>query len=107
VLYETFSGVWLAVGRGDPMTEVIVLADLKSDPWSRLCDARATVLAKADGLSEYDRRRPLTPTGTNLLGLTKHSGGEESIRPLELDSPGIVPHWAVGCQWTTLRPCSF
>lgn len=27
---------------------------------------------KLDGLSEYDVRRPLTPTGTNLLGLVKH-----------------------------------
>jgi hypothetical protein len=27
---------------------------------------------KLDGLGEYDIRRPLTPTGTNLLGLVKH-----------------------------------
>ncbi|HSJ91689.1 MAG TPA: DinB family protein [Ilumatobacter sp.] len=27
---------------------------------------------KLDGLSEYDQRRPLLPTGTNLLGLVKH-----------------------------------
>jgi uncharacterized damage-inducible protein DinB len=27
---------------------------------------------KVDGLSEYDVRRPLTPSGTNLLGLVKH-----------------------------------
>jgi len=32
---------------------------------------------KLDGLSEYDIRRPLTPTGTNLLGLVKHSAGGE------------------------------
>ena len=30
------------------------------------------LLWKLDGLSEYDLRRPLTPTGTNLLGLVKH-----------------------------------
>ena len=30
------------------------------------------MLWKLDGLSEYDIRRPLTPTGTNLLGLVKH-----------------------------------
>jgi hypothetical protein len=29
-------------------------------------------LWKLDGLSEYDIRRPLVPTGTNLLGLVKH-----------------------------------
>ncbi len=28
---------------------------------------------KLDGLSEYDVRRPLTATGTNLLGLVKHN----------------------------------
>lgn len=33
---------------------------------------REAVLAKLDGLSEYDVRRPLTVTGTNLLGLVKH-----------------------------------
>jgi hypothetical protein len=33
---------------------------------------RDAVLWKLDGLSEYDVRRPMTPTGTNLLGLVKH-----------------------------------
>ena len=37
-----------------------------------LRDTRATMLWKLEGLSEYDARRPLTPTGTNLLGLIKH-----------------------------------
>lgn len=32
---------------------------------------------KLDGLSEYDVRRPLTPTGTNLLGLVKHLASVE------------------------------
>ena len=31
---------------------------------------------KLEGLDEYDIRRPMTPTGTNLLGLVKHSAGE-------------------------------
>ena len=30
------------------------------------------VLAKLGGLSEYDLRRPMTPTATNLLGVVKH-----------------------------------
>lgn len=30
------------------------------------------MLGKLDGLSEYDVRRPLTVTGSNLLGLVKH-----------------------------------
>ena len=39
---------------------------------SDLRDRRATMLWKLEGLAEYDVRRPLTPTGTNLLGLIKH-----------------------------------
>ncbi|MFB6979737.1 DinB family protein [Streptomyces scopuliridis] len=39
--------------------------------------ARDALLWKLDGLSEYDIRRPLTPTGTNLLGLVKHIAGVE------------------------------
>ncbi len=35
---------------------------------------RDNLLATLDGLSEYDVRRPMTPTGTNLLGLVKHVG---------------------------------
>jgi uncharacterized protein DUF664 len=45
--------------------------------WTQLRGSRSKMLAKLDGLSEYDRRRPLTPTGTNLLGLVKHLAGEE------------------------------
>ena len=37
-----------------------------------LTGAREALLWKLEGLSEYDVRRPLTPTGTNLLGLVKH-----------------------------------
>lgn len=35
------------------------------------------LLGKLGGLSEYDARRPLTPTGTNLLGLVKHVASVE------------------------------
>ncbi|MFF5887514.1 DinB family protein [Streptomyces globisporus] len=42
-----------------------------------LQNARDAVLWKLDGLSEYDIRRPLTPTGTNLLGLVKHVASVE------------------------------
>lgn len=35
---------------------------------------RDNLLGTLDGLSEYDVRRPMTPTGTNLLGLVKHVG---------------------------------
>jgi len=37
-----------------------------------LQEARDRVLFRLDGISDYDIRRPLTPTATNLLGLVKH-----------------------------------
>jgi hypothetical protein len=36
------------------------------------------MLWKLDGLSEYDSRRPLVPTGTNLLGLVRHVASIET-----------------------------
>jgi uncharacterized damage-inducible protein DinB len=39
--------------------------------------AREALLWKLEGLSEYDVRRPITPTGTNLLGLVKHVASVE------------------------------
>jgi uncharacterized damage-inducible protein DinB len=55
---------------------------------------RTQLLAKLDGLGEYDVRRPMTPTGTNLLGLVKHVAsvelgyfGEVFGRPSERDVP--------------------
>jgi hypothetical protein len=47
-------------------------ADAKSSLHSSLRSVREAMLSKLGGLSEYDIRRPLTPTGTNLLGLVKH-----------------------------------
>jgi len=59
---------------------------------------RHAVLAKLDDLSEYDVRRPLTVTGTNLLGLVKHLAtwearylGEVFDRPF----PEPLPRWDV------------
>lgn len=37
-----------------------------------LQNERRSALWKVEGLSDYDVRRPLTPTGTNLLGVLKH-----------------------------------
>jgi hypothetical protein len=51
--------------------------DLKEELHRKLKDSRAAMLAKLDSLGEYDLRRPLTPTGTNLLGLVKHLAGLE------------------------------
>ncbi|MFF8913815.1 DinB family protein [Streptomyces sp. NPDC015032] len=49
----------------------------KADLLQYLQQGRDALLWKLDGLSEYDIRRPLTPTGTNLLGLLKHLAGVE------------------------------
>jgi uncharacterized damage-inducible protein DinB len=38
---------------------------------------RDALLWKLDGLSEYDVRRPMVSTGTNLLGLVKHVASVE------------------------------
>lgn len=52
-------------------------SDPKSVLHRYLRSAREAILWKLDGLSEYDIRRPMTPTGTNLLGLVKHLGSVE------------------------------
>jgi uncharacterized damage-inducible protein DinB len=51
--------------------------DAKADLSLYLQRAREALLWKLDGLSEYDRRRPLTPTGSNLLGIVKHVASVE------------------------------
>jgi hypothetical protein len=72
--------------------------DAKADLHDYLQGARETLLWKLEGLSEYDIRRPLTPTGTNLLGLVKHQAGGELIyfgdifgRPHGEDLPWLAP----------------
>ena len=52
-------------------------SDAKADLQRYLQAARETLLWKLEGLDEYDARRPLTPTGTNLLGLVNHAAGVE------------------------------
>jgi len=71
------------------------MPDAKSDLRDYLQGGREALLWKLEGLPEYDARRPLTPTGTNLLGLVKHLAvwefryfGEVFGRP-----PAEVPPW--------------
>lgn len=47
-------------------------SDPKAELRRYLQGAREAMLWKLDGLSDYDVRRPMVPTGTNLLGLIKH-----------------------------------
>jgi len=53
------------------------MSDVKQALHRRLQQSRAGLLSRLTGLGEYDLRRPLTPTGTNLLGLVKHLAGLE------------------------------
>lgn len=54
------------------------LSVAKADLHRYLRAAREAMLWKLAGLSEYDIRRPMTPTGTNLLGLVKHVASVEA-----------------------------
>lgn len=83
-------------------------SDPKEDLRFYLQEARDVMLWKLDGLSEYDVRRPLTPTGTNLLGMVKHLAsvelgyfgatfGRPSSEPLpwfEVDAEPNADMWA-------------
>lgn len=132
------------------------MTDLKADLRDKLRAGRAALVGTLDGLDEYDVRRPLTPSGTSLLGLVKHLIGieqlyfgtvfdrptpftvpwvedgsiwegadmwatpaesrehlvdlydracrhsDETIGSLDLDAPGVVPHWPEERRATTL-----
>jgi hypothetical protein len=58
----------MVVGRQD----VVMGDDVKESLVRYLQRGRDAMLWKLDGLSEYDIRRPMVATGTNLLGLVKH-----------------------------------
>lgn len=76
--------------------------DAKDDLRRYLQQARDALVWKLDGLSEYDVRRPMVPTGTNLLGLIKHVAsvelgyfGETFGRP----SGEPLPWFEEGAEW--------
>ena len=54
------------------MEEAPVPEGIGHDLLTYLQQSRDAVVRGLDGLSEYDARRPLTPSGTNILGLVKH-----------------------------------
>jgi hypothetical protein len=92
----------------------------------RLQHEREHLVATLDGLSEYDVRRPVTPSGTNLLGLVKHvasvelgylgesrewllcvyrqswAHADQSVRSLGLEAPATVSWWSVADRRTTV-----
>ena len=68
----------------------------------KLREGRAGLLSRLDGLDEYDLRRPLTPTGTNLLGLVKHLAGVEYLylgESLGRPGPETLPWVEDGSIW--------
>lgn len=89
-------------------TALVPATDPKADLSLYLQLARDALLWKLTGLSEYDVRRPLTTTGTNLLGLVKHATavelgylcatfGRSTSRPLPWGDTDAEPgsdHWA-------------
>ncbi|MFI6170655.1 DinB family protein [Nocardia sp. NPDC051052] len=88
----------------------MTVTDPKSDLHRYLRYAREAMLWKLDGLSEYDVRRPMTPTGTNLLGLVKHLGTiefgyfgdtfgrpyDEPIAQQDFEADPTADMWATG-----------
>lgn len=73
------------------------MSDLKADLHRYLQVGRDAIVWKLEGLSEYDQRRPMVATGTNLLGLVKHlSGVEAGYFGLTFDRP-----YPEGLRWIT------
>jgi uncharacterized damage-inducible protein DinB len=72
------------------------VSGLKGKLHQRLQATRQALLSRLDGLGEYDLRRPMTPTGTNLLGLVKHLADMEYIylgESLGRPAPETLPPW--------------
>jgi len=66
--------------------------------------ARESLVAKLAGLSEYDVRRPLTATGTNLLGIVKHLSVSETRYFTDVfnrPAPQPLPPWDDPAAWSS------
>lgn len=67
-----------------------------------LADARDALIWKVEGLDEAERRRPMTPSGTNLVGLVKHMTWIEGwylCEFFERDRPRLAWEWEVDATW--------
>ena len=95
----------MAPGRLMPMIDEFAKEHLHD----HLRWVREALVWKLDGLSEYDIRRPLTPTGTNLLGLvTRHAGHADILREQLDGAVGMLPqsaplHGRDSAFWETRR----
>lgn len=61
------------------MAEATHPPGLAGDLLRYLQESRDAVLRGLDGLGDYDARRPLTPSGSNVLGIVKHLTGMETV----------------------------
>jgi uncharacterized damage-inducible protein DinB len=67
-----------------------------------LADARDALIWKVEELDEAERRRPMTPTGTNLLGLVKHMTWIEGWYLCEFfdrERPRLPWEWDLDAEW--------
>jgi len=74
---------------------------LSADLQRYLQQGRDGLLRSLDGVPEYDARRPLVPSGTNLLGLVKHVAGVELgylVESVGREAP-VLPWNADGSVW--------
>jgi hypothetical protein len=74
VITVRFNNTVVAIARGAPCGSMpgMNASDPKVDLHDYLQEGREALLWKLDGLCESDIRRPMVPTGTNLLGVIKH-----------------------------------
>ncbi len=64
--------------------------------------ARDALIWKVEGLDEADRRRPMTPSGTNLVGVVKHMTWIEGWYLCEFfdrERPRLAWEWDVDAGW--------
>ncbi|MCW2768772.1 MAG: hypothetical protein JWR27_205 [Aeromicrobium sp.] len=78
------------------------MTDVKAALHDKLIEVRGTLLAAVGGASEHDLRRPMTPTGTNLIGLVKHLVGVEHVylgESFGRRAPDVLPWVEDGSVW--------
>lgn len=76
--------------------------DVKDALHEKLVEVRTSLLAAVEGAGEHDLRRPLTPTGTNLIGLVKHLVGVEHVylcQSFGRPAPDVLPWVEDGSVW--------
>jgi uncharacterized damage-inducible protein DinB len=99
------------------MRRVPFTGNEKESLWVALDRHRDVVLWKVQGLSDKELRRPMTPSGTSLLGLVKHLAAVEygwfcetfgrSTEPLPFDANDDDADLRIQAQETTAQILAF